>query len=58
MVVVIQGLDRELNQVMVVIIGVSRGPAGVPQLHLVRSIDDCARRIQGEKESEHPDEYR
>jgi hypothetical protein len=58
MIAIIHGLDRALDQVMVVIIGVSRGPAGVPQLHLERGIDDCARRIQGEKESGHPEEYR
>ena len=39
MVAVIKGLDRALNQVMVVVVGVGDGAAGVAELHLQRNVN-------------------
>ena len=47
---IINGLDRALNEVMVVVGGVGRGPAGVAQLHLQRGVDDRARRENRERQ--------
>ena len=49
-VIVINGLDVPLNQVMVVVIGISRRPTGVAQLHLQRSVNDGAGREDCEQQ--------
>ena len=44
MIAIVHSLDRALNEEMIVVVGVGRGPAGVAQLHLQGGVDDSARR--------------
>ena len=50
MIAVIDGFDRPLNEVMIMIVRVIRGIAGIAQLHLQGCIDDCPCRQGGEKQ--------
>ena len=52
MIAVVNGFNRPLNQIMVVVVGVGGGIAGIAQLHLQRCADAGISLQDGEKQGQ------